>query len=139
MFQDTLDAAQGLDHVRPVVVQVPELAVVALVRPPARASRDAVRTNSTSKRRPRLVEMNTKDAATLPERVLPQHLILLEVRAAAPALRGTYTIAKPPRLARATRGLSHDHDDGVTVSWRRHRRDFEKFKFVFCAESRTLS
>ena len=74
-----------------------------------------------------------------PERVLPQHLILLEVRAAAPALRGTYTIAKPPRLARATRGLSHDHDDGVTVSWRRHRRDFEKFKFIFCPESRTLS
>ena len=53
VFQDTFDASQRLDHVRPVVVQVPELAVVALVRPPARVSRDAVRTGSTSKRRPR--------------------------------------------------------------------------------------
>ena len=135
MFQDTFDASQSLDHVRPVIVQVPELAVVALVRPPACALRDAVRTHSKSKRRPRLVETNTKDAAHKPERVLPQNLILFKIRPAPPALRGTYTIAKPPRLARATRGRSHDHDDGVTVSWRRHRRDFEKFKFIFCPES----
>ena len=77
------------------------------------------------------------DTDTLPERVLPQYLILLEVRAAPPALRGTYTIAKPPRLARATRGRSHDHDDGVeVVSRRRHRPDV-KFKFIFHAESLT--
>ena len=42
MFEDALDAPQGLDHVRPVVVQIPELAVVALVRPPARVWRDVV-------------------------------------------------------------------------------------------------
>ena len=35
MFEDALDAPQGLDHVRPIIIQVPELAVVALVRPPA--------------------------------------------------------------------------------------------------------
>ena len=55
VFQDTFDASQRLDHVRPVIIQVPELAVVALVRPPAcwRVSRlDAVRIHSTSKRRP---------------------------------------------------------------------------------------
>ena len=70
-----------------------------------------------------------------PERVLPQHLILLKIGSTPPALRGTYTIAKPPRLARATRGLSHDHDDGVeVVSRRRHRPDV-KFKFIFCPES----
>jgi len=34
VLQDALHAAQRLDHVRPVVVQVPELAVVTLVRPP---------------------------------------------------------------------------------------------------------
>ena len=43
MFQDTFDAPQCLDHVRPVVVQVPELAVVALVRPPALLWRDLTR------------------------------------------------------------------------------------------------
>ena len=135
VFQDTFDASQGLDHVRPVVVQIPELAVVALVRPPACVSRDAVRIHSESKRRPRLPETMHDGRRFKPERVLPQHLILLEVRAAAPALRGTCTIAKPPRLARATRGLSHDHDDGVeVVSRRRHRPDV-KFKFIFCPES----
>ena len=56
MFEDALDPTKSLDHVRPVIIQVPELAVVALVRPPACVSRDAVRTNSKSKRRPRLVE-----------------------------------------------------------------------------------
>ena len=71
VFQDTFDASQRLDHVRAVVVQIPELAVVALVRPPALLWRDAVRIHSKSKRRPRLVEMNTKDAAHTPERVLP--------------------------------------------------------------------
>jgi len=85
-------------------------------------------------------EMETKRTGRrrAPERVLPQHLILLKIGSTPPALRGTYTIAKPPRLARATRGLSHDHDDGVTVSWRRHRPDV-KFKFNDDAESRTLS
>ena len=39
VFQDPFDPTKGLDHVRPVVVQIPELAVVALVRPPARVSR----------------------------------------------------------------------------------------------------
>lgn len=34
VFQDTLYASQGLDHVGTVVIQVPELAVVALVGPP---------------------------------------------------------------------------------------------------------
>ena len=43
MFQDAFDAAQGLDHVRPVIIQVPELAVVALVRPPALLWRDLTR------------------------------------------------------------------------------------------------
>ena len=36
MFEDPLDAAQGLDHVGAVVVQVPQLAVVPLMRPPKR-------------------------------------------------------------------------------------------------------
>ena len=36
MFQDALHAAQRLDHVRAVVVQVPKFAVVPLVRPPER-------------------------------------------------------------------------------------------------------
>ena len=71
VFQDTFDPTQGLDHVRPVIIEIPELAVVALVRPPACALRDAVRTNSKLDKRPRLVEMNTKDAAPRPERVLP--------------------------------------------------------------------
>ena len=35
VLQDALHAAQGLDDVRPVVVQVPQLAVVAGVGPPA--------------------------------------------------------------------------------------------------------
>ena len=52
VFQDPFDAPQGLDHVRPVIIEIPELAVVALVRPPACVSRDAVRIHSTSKRRP---------------------------------------------------------------------------------------
>ena len=34
VLEDALDAAQRLDHVRAVVVEVPELPVVALVRPP---------------------------------------------------------------------------------------------------------
>ena len=34
VLQDALDAAQGLDHVGPVIVQVPQLAVVALMGPP---------------------------------------------------------------------------------------------------------
>mmetsp|Transcript_35305 Transcript_35305/g.88749 ORF Transcript_35305/g.88749 Transcript_35305/m.88749 type:complete len:781 (-) Transcript_35305:276-2618(-) len=36
VLQDALHAAQRLDHVRAVVVQVPQLAVVPLVRPPER-------------------------------------------------------------------------------------------------------
>src|SRR5689334_22495900 len=36
VLQDALHTAQRLDHVRPVVVQVPQLAVVPLVRPPER-------------------------------------------------------------------------------------------------------
>ena len=95
MFQDTLDAAQGLDHVRPVVVQIPQFTIVALVRPPALLSsvtsrrHDAVRTDSTSKRRPPRAASRGdeyKGRRRAPERVLPQDLILLEVRAAAPAL-----------------------------------------------------
>ena len=92
MFQDTFDASQGLNHVRAVIIEIPELAVVALVRPPARVSRDAVRTHSTSKRRPPGASSpgdEYKGRRMRPERVLPQYLILLEVRAAAPALRGT--------------------------------------------------
>ena len=42
VLEDALDAAEGLDHVRAVVVQIPELAVVPLVRPPARVGRDVV-------------------------------------------------------------------------------------------------
>mmetsp|Transcript_59082 Transcript_59082/g.126986 ORF Transcript_59082/g.126986 Transcript_59082/m.126986 type:complete len:443 (-) Transcript_59082:1525-2853(-) len=34
VLQDSFDAAQGLDHVGTVVVQVPELPIMALVRPP---------------------------------------------------------------------------------------------------------
>ena len=71
VFQDTFDPTKGLDHVRAVVVQIPELAVVALVRPPARVSRDAARTGSTSKRRPRLVETKRTGRRRAPERVLP--------------------------------------------------------------------
>ena len=52
VLQNALDAPQGLDHVRPVVVQIPQFTIVALVRPPACALRDAVRTDSKSKRRP---------------------------------------------------------------------------------------
>ena len=36
MLQDSLDAAKCLDHVSSVVVQVPQFAVVSLVRPPER-------------------------------------------------------------------------------------------------------
>ena len=36
VFQDALHAPQGLDHVRAVVVQVPQLPVVSLVGPPER-------------------------------------------------------------------------------------------------------
>ena len=36
MLQDALDATQRLDDVGPVVVEVPQLAVVPLVRPPER-------------------------------------------------------------------------------------------------------
>ena len=36
VFQDALHPSEGLDHVRAVVVQVPQLAVVALVSPPER-------------------------------------------------------------------------------------------------------
>ena len=135
VFQDTFDASQRLDHVRPVVVQVPELAVVSLMGPPACVSRDAVRIHSTSKTKTSSRGDEYKGRRRAPERVLPEHLILLEVRPAPPALRGTYTIAKPPRLARATRSPSDDHDDGVeVVSRRRHRPDV-KFKFIFCPES----
>jgi hypothetical protein len=34
VFEDPLDAAEGLDHVGAVVVQIPELAIVPLMRPP---------------------------------------------------------------------------------------------------------
>ena len=34
MLEDALHSAQCLDHVRPVVVEVPQLAVVTLVGPP---------------------------------------------------------------------------------------------------------
>ena len=34
MLQDTLHATQGLDHVCAVVVEVPELPIVALMGPP---------------------------------------------------------------------------------------------------------
>ena len=121
VFQNALDAPERLDHVRAVVVQIPELAVVALVRPPAlwRVSRRGARglsrrpgarrrrrrdgrstrkrhaTTSTLGTRPRRgpnrldIEAESahvlRDAATLPERVLPQHLILFKVGAAAPA------------------------------------------------------
>ena len=34
VLEDAFDAAEGLDHVCPVVVQIPQFAVVALVRPP---------------------------------------------------------------------------------------------------------
>ena len=34
VFQDALHAPQGLNHVRPVVVEVPQLPVVSLVSPP---------------------------------------------------------------------------------------------------------
>ena len=34
VLQNALDTSQRLDHVRAVVVQVPQLAVMALVRPP---------------------------------------------------------------------------------------------------------
>ena len=34
MFQDALHATEGLDHVRAVVIEVPQLAVVLLMRPP---------------------------------------------------------------------------------------------------------
>merc|ERR1719238_1888942 len=36
VLEDPLDASKRLDHIRPVVVEVPQLAVVALVRPPER-------------------------------------------------------------------------------------------------------
>ena len=51
-----------------------------------------------------------------PERVLPQYLILLKIGPAAPALCGTYTIAKPPRLARATRSPSDDHEERIEAT-----------------------
>jgi hypothetical protein len=36
MLEDSFNAAERLDHVGSVVVQVPELSVVALMRPPER-------------------------------------------------------------------------------------------------------
>ena len=36
MLKDTLDSSERLDHIRSVVVKVPELPVVPLVRPPER-------------------------------------------------------------------------------------------------------
>jgi hypothetical protein len=36
MFEDALHTSESLNHIRTVVVQVPQLAVMALVRPPER-------------------------------------------------------------------------------------------------------
>lgn len=36
VFQDSLHAPQGLDHVRPVVVQIPQLPIMPLMGPPKR-------------------------------------------------------------------------------------------------------
>lgn len=36
MLQNSLDAAQRLDHVRAVIVQIPQFPVVPLMRPPKR-------------------------------------------------------------------------------------------------------
>ena len=36
VFQDALHPSQGLDHVRPVVVQVPQLTIMTLMGPPER-------------------------------------------------------------------------------------------------------
>ena len=58
VFQDTFDPTKGLDHVRPVVVQVPELAVVALVRPPACVLRVMSRRGPN---RPGIEKKNTHD------------------------------------------------------------------------------
>ena len=74
MFQDTLDAAQSLDHVRPVVVQIPELAVVALVRPPALLWRvtsrrhDAVRNGPTSEKKTLTTSYDGDEADWTPPR-----------------------------------------------------------------------
>jgi hypothetical protein len=44
VLENAVDAAERLDHVGAVVVQVPQLAVEAVVRPPERvAARDLVR------------------------------------------------------------------------------------------------
>ena len=53
VLQDSLDAAQRLNHVRPVVVEIPEFSVVPLMCPP--------------------------------ERILLEHLILLEIGSHAPS------------------------------------------------------
>ena len=68
MFQDPFDAPERLDHVRPVVVQIPELAVVALVRPPARVSRDAVRTGPTSEKKTLTTSYDGDEADWTPPR-----------------------------------------------------------------------
>ena len=68
MFQDAFDAAQGLDHVRPVIIQVPELAVVALVRPPALLSRDAVRTSPESEKKTLTTSYDGDEADRTPPR-----------------------------------------------------------------------
>ena len=36
VFEDTFNSTQGLDHVRPVVVEIPQLTIVTLVGPPER-------------------------------------------------------------------------------------------------------
>ena len=108
MLEDALDAPERLDHVRPVIIQVPELAVVSLMGPPAfcrvscrdRGARGFSRRDgrstavasyspvlpetgpgSTSKRS---APTSSEDTDTLPERVLPQDLVLLEVRSTPP-------------------------------------------------------